>query len=203
MAGMCNGPAATALTGINASWAAAGTTPVAAGLTDVCALALTANGASSVEVNSVAPIRLSYGILCRWRIRTGSVITNTRIWCAFAESFLSGLGDAPSNNAVIGFRFSTNVPDAGWIGYSQPTGVGPSVSTTAAILALAINTDYDLQLEVNAAGNLATFNVNGKTATLATNFPSSSTSLVCGMSHTQLTSGAQSQYLKQIVILGG
>ncbi|HXG69527.1 MAG TPA: hypothetical protein VNJ04_02830 [Gemmatimonadaceae bacterium] len=111
----------------------------------------------------------------RARIRTGASIANIRIFIG-----LSGIPtlvdvDAAPNN-YVGVRYSTSVPDATWVGLCNNT-VAPQ---TVALPAIAINTNYEITIVLSGGGTLATFTINGVSATLSTNLPTITTALNYG-----------------------
>lgn len=119
--------------------------------------------------------------IIRWHVKTGPDITNCRIWAGIMDTIPSP-GAAPAGDAQAGqdgllFRYSTTVPDAGWVGFASKSLGGNAHSETGAIAGILPNTVYDLQIRVVAAGPTANtgtvgFSVNGgQELFLTTNIP--------------------------------
>lgn len=106
--------------------------------------------------------------------RTGSDITTVRYWFGITASVITdsdtfGVG---SNGALL-FRYSTVIPDSGWIGQSCINGAA-NHSETSAIATIAADTTYLLRLRfVRTTGTPAVyFSVNhGAEQVLTTNIP--------------------------------
>lgn len=112
-------------------------------------------------------------------LRTGATITSIRHWIGFASV---GFTNADTNGAhCAAFRYSTNVPDSGWVGITRD---GTTQSATSAMGTYAASTLYRLTLEVNTAGTTVTFTVDDVTnstsssATLSANLPGTTQSLL-------------------------
>lgn len=109
-------------------------------------------------------------------IQTGAAgdITSIRFFMGLFST-TPAAADDPSASG-IGFRYSTNVPDAGWVGLVS-SGAG-NVSTTASLATVAATTVYKLRCWLNDSGALAYFSINDSVpVTLATNLPAASTEL--------------------------
>lgn len=106
-------------------------------------------------------------------IRTGASIANMRYWIGIFSA-------APANTDtqtlhMAAFRYSTVVPDAGWI----PVVAGGATNTAGSSMgAVAANTRYLLSIQVIDGGNTAVFRVNnGEPTLLTTNLPTNSQDL--------------------------
>lgn len=155
----------------------------AANDTDTSRIAMTSGTASGsgaqVICTATAAFYTQYGWTFYCKVKTGSVITSSRYWVGFGQLAPIGNGDNPTNQAVLAFRYSTNVPDSGWVGYAQPTGVGAANSTTTALSSMAADTEYTLKMVVAAGGGSVEFSVDGGTPqTISTNLPSTTGALV-------------------------
>jgi hypothetical protein len=112
----------------------------------------------------------------RWHIKTGPSIAACRIWCGIMDTIPSAGTDAQAGQDGILFRYSTTVPDAGWVGFASKSLGGNAFSTTGVVAPIAPNTVYDLQIRVvsvtSAAAASVGFSVNGgPEAFLTTNVP--------------------------------
>ncbi len=102
------------------------------------------------------------------RIRTGSDITNVRIWIGLTNATFTNVDTHAGNCCAI--RYSTAVPDGGWVGVTRSVATGLQ-SVTSTIAAIAASTLYTIQITVNNGGTLVTFTVNGASQTLSANIP--------------------------------
>lgn len=101
------------------------------------------------------------------RLRTSSSAANIRIRVGLTESS-SVDADSPTTGTQEGlyFRYSTAVPDAGWVAQS----VAGAVTTSASIVSFAASTIYYMTIVVNSTTSVE-FSVNGTTTTITTNIP--------------------------------
>lgn len=172
----------------------------AANDTDTSRIALTSGTASGsaafVTLTAANAFYTQYGWTFYCKVRTGSAITSVRYWVGFSQIVFPN-GDNPTNCAVLAFRYSTNVPDSGWIGYAQPTGVGAASSTTTSLASVATDTEYTLKMVVAAGGGSVEFSVNGGTPqTINTNLPSTTGALIHYVMNQQPPSATGARTLK-------
>lgn len=112
-------------------------------------------------------------------LRTGATITQIRHWIGISSAGFTNVDTHAAS--CIAFRYSTNVPDSGWVGVTRD---GTTQATTSALGTYAASTLYRLTIEMNTAGTSVTFTVDDVTnstsnsATLTTNFPAAGTSLL-------------------------
>src|SRR5215203_1085445 len=167
-----------------------GTTPVTGAQTDGNWVAIrTSNvsgNVSGLSVNTVA--KMSLGSIFKTRIRTGPDILAVRYWICFPETFGAGIGNTGVNNGIVGVRYSTSVPDGGWVGFTQTTGAGGTSGATGTICPIAANTDYDIEIQIAVGGLSVNFLINGFSATLAVgaNLPPTTATLIAGIQCTTL-----------------
>lgn len=103
-------------------------------------------------------------------LHTGSDITNVRYWFGIAAARANS---DDIGTRFIGFRYSTNVPDGGWVGVTND-GSNQSVTATA-VAAIASDTRYKLRVRWDGSAT-ASFSVNGGTElSLTTTLPSGTT----------------------------
>lgn len=107
-------------------------------------------------------------------IRTPAAVTNCRFWVGlFNDAAPGGSGDTMDSSSGVAFRFSTSVPDSGWVGVSK---VGGTQSITAQVGTCLANTTY--KLTIRKDGSTVYFSVNdGTEVSKATDLPASSTAL--------------------------
>ena len=112
-------------------------------------------------------------------IRTGATITSIRHWFGFATTGFTNVDTHAAS--CVAFRFSTNVPDTGFVGVTRD---GTTQTITSALGTYAASTLYRLTIEFNTAGTSVTFTVDDVTnstsasATLAVTLPAAATTLV-------------------------
>lgn len=106
-----------------------------------------------------------------FEFRTGADITNVRLWVGLSASAITDSETfATAGNGSIMFRYSTAVPDGGWIGQTCKNG-GANHTETATVAAIAANTTYRLRIRYLASGTVF-FSVNdGTEISVATNLP--------------------------------
>lgn len=103
-------------------------------------------------------------------MRTYTDISNLRIWIGLTDANFTD-NDTQASGNHIAFRYSTVVPDAGWVASTRD---GATQSTTAVGPALATDTRYVLKIRVS--GSSVFFSVNGGTEVeKTTNIPASTT----------------------------
>lgn len=103
-----------------------------------------------------------------YTVRTGSDLTSQRLWCGVTTASLTDTDSAAGSNLF--FRYSTAVPDAGWVGYTND---GAASSATSMIAAIAADTIYRLRIRFIRAGTPTVyFSVNdGTEVSKTTNLP--------------------------------
>lgn len=85
-----------------------------------------------------------------FHIRIGASVADVRFWVGLSTAGVSDVDTIGSGaNGAIMFRFSTTVPDTGWVGYSS-NAAGNSV--TAQVNAIAANTGYRLRIRFVRSG---------------------------------------------------
>jgi hypothetical protein len=104
----------------------------------------------------------------KMRIRTGASIANMRILAGLNMSIGGVNADLPNTATEKGlyFRYSTSVPDAGWVGMT----VDAARTVSSQILAIATSTIYLLTITVNSTTSV-TFDINGSSQTITTTIP--------------------------------
>ncbi len=102
-----------------------------------------------------------------FRVRTNSSITSTRILVSLNESFAGVDTDTPSLTTQRGIyvRYSTAVPDGGWV---VQTVNGSGRSTSATVLAIAASTVYVITITVVDTGHVKV-DINGTAITVTSN----------------------------------
>jgi len=94
-------------------------------------------------------------------VRTGSDITNLRLNVGLLDGAASPSNSDTYTKKLAMFRYSTAVPDAGWIGVTSDAA---NTLTTTSLGAVAASTIYLLKVVVASSGTSVTFSVNGGTA---------------------------------------
>lgn len=104
---------------------------------------------------------------CLFRIRTPSTLTNTRILISLNNSLAGVNTDTPSTVSQKGLyvRYSTAIPDAGWVIMSVD---GAGQSTTASVLAIAASTVYLVRIKFTSV-TTATVTINGTATNISNN----------------------------------
>jgi hypothetical protein len=175
--------------------ASTGNTPAAAGDTDTARIALTttavSGNASGLSMNGASQLQMQYGCDLYVKVKTDASVADVRFWIGLVQAHVSLTADAPSNNAICAVRFSSTT-DAGFIGYTQPTGVAQPSSTTSSLGSVATDTEYTIRIRVPAGGASAFFSVNGGTeAELNTNLPAATQTLIPIISCSTKTTAAK------------
>jgi hypothetical protein len=175
--------------------ASTGNTPAAAGDTDTARVALTttavSGNASGLSHNGTSQFQMQYGCDLYIKVKTDASVADVRFWIGFVQAHVSLTADAPSNNAICAVRFSSTT-DAGFIGYTQPTGVAQPSSTTSSLGSVATDTEYTIRIRIPAGGTSVFFSVNGGTeAELNTNLPATTQTLIPIVSCSTKTTAAK------------
>lgn len=106
-------------------------------------------------------------------VRTGADISSVRIWIGLTDGASFTNSDSPVAVSHVAFRYSTVVPDAGWVGVTRD---GAAQNVTAQVAAIAVSTRYKLRMRYD--GSAAYFSVNGGTeVSSAVNLPAAGTGL--------------------------
>jgi hypothetical protein len=100
------------------------------------------------------------------RLRTPATITNWRFLVSLNESFAGVNTDTPSTTVQRGIyvRYSTSVPDGGWVVQT----VAAARSTSATVLAIAASTVYTITVTVNSTTSV-TVDINGTSIAVTAN----------------------------------
>lgn len=111
------------------------------------------------------------------RIRTDpSAISQTRLWVGLTDSELASLAAAPTTQHVAGFRYDVGLDGTAF--WRAVTCDGTSATTTTTTQAIAVDTGYELAIEINSAGTSIRFWVNSAlAATHTTHLPGSTAAL--------------------------
>ncbi len=100
------------------------------------------------------------------RIKTFTDISTIRLWVGLFSAASAASTDGA--NATIAVRYSTVVPDAGWVGVCVD---GAGTTTSAVLSAIAISTLYEIEIEAVSSTSVR-FRVNAGTwETITTNVP--------------------------------
>lgn len=134
----------------------------------------------------------------RFKIRTGASVLNIRILIGLRVAAATPTADTETNWAMI--RYSTNVPDGGFVGVTVDA--AGNVNTTATILAIAANTIYEIEIEYISATEVK-FTVNAATQTIthASQIPTANITPHCTV--TTLLAGASKVIDFSIMSLDG
>lgn len=94
-----------------------------------------------------------------FHITTGSAITSQRIWLVIYDAGGGEIGGGDTGGGeMIGWRYSTGVPDTNWQCVTSTVALGVSVTDSG--VAVAANTEYKLTTRRTALGTAA-FYING------------------------------------------
>lgn len=108
----------------------------------------------------------------RMKLKTNSVLTNSRIWVGMFSTN-PGTSDDPAAH-LAAFRFSSTASDVNWRCCTKD---GVTLNNTDSGVAVQGDTIYILEIEVLANGNIQ-FSINGSIVqTLTTNLPTTTTQL--------------------------
>jgi hypothetical protein len=129
--------------------------------------AVIGNNASVVGANGMVPTIVDP--IIAFRIKTSADISSVRLFFGVTNGAFS---NADTFNAhYLGFRYSTVVPDPGWVGICS-NGVAVNAQATGLVAAIAADTEYTLTIRVSGDGTAAHFSVNGGAEqTLSVNLP--------------------------------
>lgn len=108
-------------------------------------------------------------------LTTGATLTNLRIWIGICNADLNvNADDEGGTTQYMAFRYSSVVPDGGWVGVCRD-GTTQSAAT-ATVAAIAASTRY--KLKIRKAGSSVFFSVNGGTEqSISSNLPAAGTGL--------------------------
>lgn len=96
-----------------------------------------------------------------FKIRTKTDVTTVRYWLGIFSTAPTA-SDANAGNA-IGIRYSTEAPDAGWVGYVRNS-TGPVTSATTSLSSIAADTLYRARIRFIRTGTpTAYFSINDGT----------------------------------------
>jgi hypothetical protein len=125
------------------------------------------------------------------RMKTGSDITGIRLYFGLTSAAFT---NADTHNLhYVAFRYSTVVPDGGWVGVCCD-GTAANAQTTATVANIAADTEYTLRIRVSADGTAVAFAVStaggafSAEQSLSANLPSTSTKLQ--LDHRVIQTGA-------------
>ena len=104
-------------------------------------------------------------------LQTGASVANVRIWVILMNGATSNVDEFAAARNYMGFRFSTVVPDTGWVGVTKD---GTTQAVTAEVAAIAADTLY--KLKIRKSGSSVFFSVNGGAEIEQTNNLPSATS---------------------------
>jgi hypothetical protein len=101
------------------------------------------------------------------RVRTPAVITSNRFLIGINESFAGVDTDTPNTGTQRGIyvRYSTAIPDGGWV---VQTVDGSGRTTSSTITSIAGSTIYLIQITVNSTSSI-TVDINGTAVTVVAN----------------------------------
>jgi hypothetical protein len=180
--------------------------PVVNDQTDTCYAVCTTNA----SINTTSGVNTTSGFGCRlrtyaqtwvWNIKTGSSLSLLRVWALAANAAIIPTADIPASTGLIGFRYSTNAADPGWIGMAADN-TGTAYSTTGLIASIAPSTVY--QLVMTYVAGVVSFSVNGSAPqTLSSTLPSTTTTLSSFLFGVATADGnAKTVYFKSLFYLG-
>lgn len=134
--------------------------------------------------SSTTLVRLDWKPRFQCHIRTGSDVTNTRLFFGFSNSAITNV-DTLATQALI-FRYSTVAGDTGFIGISSD---GSAQNVSGNLGTVSANTEYILQIEVTST-TTAVFTVvspGGSTATATVSIKAGSLGVNMNMQGAVLT----------------
>lgn len=109
-------------------------------------------------------------------IRTGSDVTNLRIWVGLFSAMVTNVDTIAGATEAAAFRFSTVAADVNWKGICKDATTQSAASDTG--VAVAADTKYKLSLWVLSDTGAVYFSVNDRPATFViTNLPANATDL--------------------------
>jgi hypothetical protein len=125
---------------------------------------------AGVHLVSNVGVQVRHGPTFIAKIKTGSVITAVRYWIGLTETVFTN-ADEVAGAHYAAFRYSTVVPDTGWVGVVRD-GNAALQSVTAKVADILADTEYLLKIRVASDGLTAYFSVDGGTeVSIATNLP--------------------------------
>lgn len=129
-------------------------------------------------------------------IKTGSDITNQRIWVGLISSTLQNTDNQPGVN--IAFRYSTVAGDTSWKGVVDNN---TTQQLTAAIGTIAANTIYKFKIRCDYAANKYYFSVNGSVEVEITSVIPIGTRLGFCVEMTNTATGARTLHFSRMDLL--
>lgn len=129
---------------------------------------------------------------CTFVMRTGGDISSTRLWVGVFSGGPSG-SDDPAATHLLGFRYSTGVPETTWKACSKD---GTTLNPSDTLVTVAIDTTYYFRIKATSTTSvdfyLGTSSTNlALVATKTTNLPTTTTALGFAMQITTLTNAAR------------
>lgn len=109
----------------------------------------------------------------RARVRTGSVLTNVRIWIGLTSAAFTNV-DTHAGSCVA-IRYSTVAGDGGWVGVTR---AGGTQNVTSTIASIAASTKYNIKIAVTGGGTSVTFTVDNSTQTTSLTIPTGTSLLM-------------------------
>jgi len=163
------------------------------------AIAATAGTFGGRRTSSYNLTRLAHSPVFECVLRTGSDITNLRLWVGVFAATPTNVDTLLTSAAA--FRYSTVAGDAGWVGVVS-TGAAQTVSATVG--AIAASTRYVLRVRTVPGGSAAYFSVNdGPEVAVTTNLPVSSTELGACVLAITTTATAKNIAISRYGVWGG
>lgn len=129
------------------------------------------------------------------RFQTDSALTNVRYQIGLTNAAI-GTTDAPNTNQVILLRYSTNVPDSGWVIYSAN---GTSGTTTASVGSIAVSTAYTVMFRAISSSSVEVWLGTSESdlalvSTVTATLPAATTSLIGILQLTTLAATSRIMY---------
>lgn len=134
----------------------------------IAASAGTVGGRKTTTFNLV---RRAYNPTFEAVIKTGTDITNVRYWIGLCSA---APGNVDSLGAIYGcfFRYSTVVPDGGWVAINSD---GSAQSSPVQVSSIAANTRYVMRIRIDTVSGIAYFSIdNGPEYQISANTPGAS-----------------------------
>lgn len=121
-------------------------------------------------------IRSSFDPTIEIWVKTSSDLTSQRLWIGLVDADITNVDTLAAGREFIGFRYSTNTVDAGWMPVLHD---GTTQNVGTALVAIATSTVYKLKIRIVSGGTpTAYFSVNdGAEQSMQTNFPAIATDL--------------------------
>lgn len=109
-------------------------------------------------------------------IRSGAAITTQRLFFGLTNANFTNADTPGGASQYVAFRYSTPLPDSGWVGITRD---GATPNTTAQVAAIAAATRYKLTIRVSGTGTTVNFSVNdGAEISTSSNLPAITTDLL-------------------------